>query len=186
MRSGHPLRVVITSPGRGYVSERRRLPAPVDGARGSASAELRENGLVGEDDRTDRMQQGQARFPARLRRSRGGAGMSLPFRERRALRGIEAGISFSDPRLASWLAFFSRLSADEDMPAHERGTLAIVRIAVAVSAAAAAAVGVVARAARASLHAVAAVNASTGHYGPLDSRNPPPVAGVPWYWHRYR
>jgi hypothetical protein len=84
------------------------------------------------------------------------------------------------------MAFFSRLSADEAMPAHERGTLAIVRIGATASAAAAAAGGAVGRAARASLRAVAAANASTGHYGSLDGRNAPPVAGVPWYWYRYR
>jgi hypothetical protein len=84
------------------------------------------------------------------------------------------------------MALFNRLSAEDDMPAHERGTLAIVRIGVAVWAAAIAALGIVARAARASVRAIAAVNVSTAHHGSLDSRHPPPVAGVPWYWHRYR
>lgn len=186
MRPGHPLRVVITSHGRGYVSESRCPSAPPSSARGSASPQPHWNGRDGEDDRTDRMQQGRVRFAARMCRPRGGAGMSLSFRERRALRGIEAGICCSDPGLASWMAFVTRLSADEAMPAHERGTPAIVRIRAATSASTAAAAGAVARAARASLHAVAAANAATGQYGSLDGRRAPPEAGVPWYWYRYR
>ncbi len=110
--------------------------------------------------------------------------MSLPFREQRALKGIEAGICCSDPGLASWMAFFSRLTADEDMPGHERGPLAIVRICLIVWAAAAAAVCVVARAAGACLHAVTAANLRTGPYGSLDGRHASPVTGAPWY--RYR
>jgi hypothetical protein len=120
--------------------------------------------------------------------------MSLLLRERRLLRAIEAGICCSDPDLASWMAFFSRLTADEDMPGHERGTPAIVRIGVAVWAAAAAVFCVVVRAARACLHAVAAGSATTGHYGsPYGGhygspygRHGPPEASVPWYWYRYR
>jgi Protein of unknown function (DUF3040) len=82
--------------------------------------------------------------------------MSLPFREQRALRGIEAGICSSDPGLASWMAFFGRLTADEDMPGHERGPLAIVRICAKVWAAAAAAVCAVARGAGVCLRAATA------------------------------
>jgi Protein of unknown function (DUF3040) len=120
--------------------------------------------------------------------------MSLLLRERRLLRAIEAGICCSDPDLASWMAFFSRLTADEDMPGHERGTPAIVRIGVAVWAAAAAVFCAVVRAARACLHAVAAGSATTGHYGSPHGghygspygRHGPPEASVPWYWYRYR
>ena len=60
------------------------------------------------------MPEGRDRFAGRTGGLRGGAGMSLPVREQRALRGIEAGIWSSDPGLASWMAFFSRLTADED------------------------------------------------------------------------
>jgi hypothetical protein len=84
------------------------------------------------------------------------------------------------------MAFFSRLTADEDMPGHERGAPAIVRIWVIAWAAAAASVCAVARAAGACARAIAAANVSTGHHGSLDARHAPPVAGVPWYWYRYR
>jgi hypothetical protein len=186
MRLGHPVRVVITRPGRGYVTE-GQVPVRTGMQRPWAgSPQFPWSGRNGEDDRTDHTQQGRARFAARMRRSRGSAGMSLPVRERRALRRVEAGISCSDPGLASWMAFFSRLSADEDMPAHERGTPAILRVGFAVSAAAAAVGCTVAHAAGACLRAVAAVNASSGHNGSLDGRHSPPVEGVPWYWYRYR
>jgi hypothetical protein len=111
--------------------------------------------------------------------------MSLPFRERTALRGIEAGIWSSDPGLASWMAFFSRLTADEDMPGHERGPLAIVRICTVVWASAARAVCVVAGAASACLRAVTASSVRTGPYGSLDGRHTSPAAGAPWYLYRY-
>jgi hypothetical protein len=183
---GHPLRVVISSPGWGYVSDKCARSAPTCRTRGSASRQLIWNGRDGDDNRTDRTQEGRARFAARKRGSNGDAQMSLPFRERRALRGIEAGICSSDPGLASWMAFFSRLTADEDMPGHERGPLTIVRICVVVWAAAAAAVCVVARAAGACLRAVTAGSLRTGPYGSLDGRDASPVAGAPWYWYRYR
>ena len=131
------------------------------------------------------MPEGRDRFPGRTGGLPGGAGMSLPLREQRALRGIEAGIWSSDPGLASWMAFFSRLTADEDMPGHERGPLAIVRICAMVWAAAAAAVCAVARAARACLRAATAPVLWTGPHRSLDSRYTSPVAGAPWYSHRY-
>jgi hypothetical protein len=140
---------------------------------------------AGDDDHTDRVQEGRDRFAGRVGGLRGGAGMSLPLREQRALRGIEAGIWSSDPGLASWMAFFSRLTADEDMPGHERGPLAIVRICVMVWVAAAAAVCLVARAAGACLRAAAALVLWTGPCSSLDSRYSSPVAGAPWYSYRY-
>ena len=111
--------------------------------------------------------------------------MSLPVREQRALRGIEAGIWSSDPGLASWMAFFSRLTADEDMPGHERGPVAIVRICVMVRAAAAAGVCAVAGAAGACLRAVTAPVVWSGPSRSPDSRYGSPVAGAPWYSYRY-
>jgi hypothetical protein len=44
------------------------------------------------------------------------------------LRQIETGISRSEPGLASMMAVFARLTADEDMPDHERWPSASVRI----------------------------------------------------------
>ncbi len=131
------------------------------------------------------MQEGRDRFAGRMGGLRGGAGMSLPVREQRALRGIEAGIWSSDPGLASWMAFFSRLTADEDMPGHERGPLAIVRICVMVWVAAAAAVCAVARAAGACLRAATAPVLWSGPYRSLDSRHTSPVVGAAWYSYRY-
>ena len=142
-------------------------------------------GRDGDDDRTDRMQEGRDRFAGRAGGLRGGTGMSLPLREQRALRGIEAGIWSSDPGLASWMAFFSRLTADEDMPGHERGPLAIVRICVMVWAAAAAAACAVARSAGAGLRAATAPALWTRPSRTLDSRYTSPVAGAAWYSYRY-
>lgn len=45
--------------------------------------------------------------------------MSLSERDRQVLTSIEEEITSSDPRLASMLACFSQLTADEEMPAHE-------------------------------------------------------------------
>jgi hypothetical protein len=112
--------------------------------------------------------------------------MSLPFREQRALRGIEAGICSSDPGLASWMAFFGRLTADEDMPGHERGPLAIVRICAKVWAAAAAAVCALARGAGACLRAVTAPVLWSGPSRSFDGRHASPVAGARWYSYRYQ
>ena len=111
--------------------------------------------------------------------------MSIPVREQRALRGIEAGISSSDPGLASWMAFFSRLTADEEMPGHERGPLAIVRICVMVWAAVAATVCAIARAAGACLRAVTAPVLWMGPGRSADSRYTSPVGGASWYSYRY-
>lgn len=46
--------------------------------------------------------------------------MSLSAHERRTLHDIAARICASDPRLASLLATFSRLTAAEEMPAREQ------------------------------------------------------------------
>jgi hypothetical protein len=46
--------------------------------------------------------------------------MSFTELERQALGWIEDGLSGSDPRLASMLNIFSRLTADEEMPAREK------------------------------------------------------------------
>jgi hypothetical protein len=183
--AGHPLRVVITSPGRGTRQRQRCLVGRHAGCAGRPAGALTGNGHDGDDDRTDRRQEGRDRFAGRTGRLRGGAGMSLPVREQRALRGIEAGIWSSDPGLASWMAFFSRLTADEDMPGHERGPLAIVRIRVMVRAAAAAAACAVARAAGACLGAATAPVRWTGPARTLDSRYTSPVAGPAWYSYRY-
>jgi hypothetical protein len=110
--------------------------------------------------------------------------MSLPVREARALRGIEAGICSSDPGLASWMTFFSRLTADEDMPGHERGPLAIVRICAMVWAAAAATVCAVARAAGACLRAATAPVLWAGPYRSPEGRYNSP-ADAPWHSYRY-
>jgi hypothetical protein len=174
------------SPGQGIRQRQLCQSAPTCSTCGSASRRLIWNGRDGDDNRTDRMQEGWARFAAQMCGSQGDAGMSLPFRERRALRGIEAGICSSDPGLASWMAFFSRLTADEHMPRHERGPLAIIRICVVMWAAAAAAACAIARAAGACLRAVTTANQRTRPYGSLDGRDASSVAGVPWYWHRYR
>ncbi len=45
--------------------------------------------------------------------------MGLSSRDRQALASIEGRLEGSDPRLASMLATFSRLAADEEMPARE-------------------------------------------------------------------
>lgn len=47
--------------------------------------------------------------------------MSLPRRERRALREIEAGISRSDPELAHLLGGFRELTAGQAMPSDDPG-----------------------------------------------------------------
>jgi hypothetical protein len=57
----------------------------------------------------------------------GGAGVSLPRRQLKVLRQIETGISGSDPGLASKLAGFARMNADEVMPDHERWRCAFAR-----------------------------------------------------------
>lgn len=59
--------------------------------------------------------------------------MSIPRRERRALRRIEAGISRSDPGLAQMLDSFSGLAAGRDLLPAER-SLGAAGLAVAVSA----------------------------------------------------
>jgi len=110
--------------------------------------------------------------------------MSLPFRERRLLRGIERGLGCSDPRLASMMAFFDRLAADEGMPRHERGPLAIVRMCSVMAAIAAAVFRVVARVMGACVHTLTASGQWTGPYGSHDGRWPPPLARMPWYWYR--
>ena len=46
--------------------------------------------------------------------------MSLTELERQALGSIEDGLAGSDPGLASMLNIFSRLTADEEMPAREK------------------------------------------------------------------
>jgi hypothetical protein len=46
--------------------------------------------------------------------------MRLSLSERWKLRRIEAALSRSDPRLAALLAIFTRLSARDAMPSHER------------------------------------------------------------------
>jgi hypothetical protein len=46
--------------------------------------------------------------------------MSLPRRQRRSLKSVAEAVRRSDPRLASMLAMFARLAADDDMPGHER------------------------------------------------------------------
>src|SRR5215467_5701990 len=46
--------------------------------------------------------------------------MSLTEPETQALGTIEHGLAGSDPRLASMLSIFSRLAADEEMPADEK------------------------------------------------------------------
>jgi hypothetical protein len=48
--------------------------------------------------------------------------MSLPYRQRRQLRRIRRALSLSDPRLASMLLIFARLSAGEQMPRREQLT----------------------------------------------------------------
>ncbi|MGO8957200.1 MAG: DUF3040 domain-containing protein [Streptosporangiaceae bacterium] len=53
--------------------------------------------------------------------------MSLPRRERRALREIEAGITRSDPVLARMLSGFHGVAGGEAMPAAERGPGAAAR-----------------------------------------------------------
>ena len=63
--------------------------------------------------------------------------MSLCYRERRQLRGIEAGLFRSDSHLAGMLDVFARLHRGQDMPApervrcgHRRDRRAITQIAV--------------------------------------------------------
>jgi hypothetical protein len=46
--------------------------------------------------------------------------MSLSAHEQQALDGIAAGLAHSDPRLASLLATFSKLSSGEEIPAREK------------------------------------------------------------------
>jgi hypothetical protein len=46
--------------------------------------------------------------------------MRLPFRQSWQLRGIEAGLRQSDPRLAAMLVIFAKLSAGETVPSHEQ------------------------------------------------------------------
>jgi len=47
--------------------------------------------------------------------------MSISERERQALGSIESEIAHTAPQLASMLVMFSRLTADEEMPAREPG-----------------------------------------------------------------
>jgi hypothetical protein len=46
--------------------------------------------------------------------------MSLSAHEQQALDGIAAGLAHSDPRLASLLATFGKLTSGEEMPAREK------------------------------------------------------------------
>ena len=69
--------------------------------------------------------------------------MSLCHRERRQLRGVEAGLFRSDSQLAGMLEMFGRLYRGQDMPASERvpsgrgcDRRAVTRIAVAFAVAA--------------------------------------------------
>jgi hypothetical protein len=79
--------------------------------------------------------------------------MCLSLNEWRALRGIGRQVCRSDPQLASLLAIFSRLSAAEAMPGHERmrhgADRILARLALAVTAATRTVVRVIARPARA-------------------------------------
>jgi hypothetical protein len=69
--------------------------------------------------------------------------MSLPYREQRPLRGIEAGLVRSDSHLAGMLEMFGRLYNGQDMPAseqvpsgHGRDRRGVTRIAMAFAVAA--------------------------------------------------
>lgn len=63
--------------------------------------------------------------------------MNLPCRQRRLLREIDDAVCRSDPRLASMLAIFGRLTAAEEMPGHEQlRTLPLRRVWAALVAAA--------------------------------------------------
>ena len=69
--------------------------------------------------------------------------MSLPYREQRQLRGIEAGLFRSDSDLAGMLRMFGRLSNGQDTPTservpsgHRRDRRGVTRIAVAFAVAA--------------------------------------------------
>jgi hypothetical protein len=53
--------------------------------------------------------------------------VSLSARDRQALESIEARLSGSDPKLASMLHTFSRLTAGEDMPEPESAGRSVVR-----------------------------------------------------------
>jgi hypothetical protein len=53
--------------------------------------------------------------------------VSLSARDRQALESIETGLSGSDPKLASMLHAFSRLTAGEDMPEPESAHRNVVR-----------------------------------------------------------
>lgn len=110
--------------------------------------------------------------------------MSLPYRERRTLRGIEAGICCSEPILASMMALFSRLAADEDMPRHERGPRAIVRLWAVTLAICAAIVHVGARVMGACLRVFTATDLGPGRYGSQVGAYQTRQAYMPWYWYR--
>jgi Protein of unknown function (DUF3040) len=110
--------------------------------------------------------------------------MSLPRRERRVLTATEAAVCRSDPALASMMAIFSRLAADEDMPAHERAPVTFARVLAAMMAAVAAVIHFAARAGRVCIRGLSTPSHSRGvTYGQSGSW-PSPLPHTPWYWYR--
>ena len=71
--------------------------------------------------------------------------MSLPRRERRALRRIEAGIRRSDPGLAQLLGDFDGLAAGQPMSSDQRSRGAMTRVGAFAAAGAVSAARLVAR-----------------------------------------
>ena len=105
--------------------------------------------------------------------------MSLSRRERTALRGIATGICSSDPGLASMMACFSRVAADEDMPGHERAPVAIKRALAPLLAAAIAVIRMVARATGACLCTCSQAGLWTMPYGQPPLSRPSPGGHEP-------
>jgi hypothetical protein len=103
--------------------------------------------------------------------------MSLPSRQQRLLRGIDDAVCRSDPRLASMLAIFGRLTAGEEMPGREElRTPPLSRVRAVLLAAATAAAALITRAAgacarglRSAATACAAAAGLAGH-NPLARR----------------
>jgi len=110
--------------------------------------------------------------------------MSLPGRERRALKGIEAGICSSDPGLVSMMAIFSKLAAGADMPAHERGPTSAARFCTGLLAVLMAVTHGIARVSRTVEAVLSAPSPSARPYGTPGDWRASPASRVSWYWYR--
>lgn len=109
--------------------------------------------------------------------------MSLPVREWRALRGIDAALCRSDPGLASMMTIFARLASAEPMPDHESGPALFVRACAFALMVLTSMIRVLGQVLRACLRALTSPDPQVA----LDrarGRWASPMNRAHWYWHQ--